>query len=148
MYFVTNIERDTLENEFYRKVIWTTEYKGMQLVLMSIPVGQDIELEIHKEADQFIRIEKGEGELHIGKHEEISVPIKDGSALIIERNTYHRVVNVGSTPLKLYTVYTPAQHAKNKIERFRPPSESEKETGNVKNRKVNNTKILYFLDLF
>ena len=148
MYFVTNIEKDTLENDYYRKVIWTTEYKGMQLVLMSIPVGQDIELEIHKEADQFIRIEKGEGELHIGKHEEVSVPIKDGSALIIERNTYHRIVNVGATPLKLYTVYTPAMHPRGKIERTRPSSESEKETDNGKNRKGNNKKVLHLLYLF
>ena len=153
MFFVSDIEKDTLENENYRKVIWTTEYKGMQLVLMSIPVGQDIELEIHKEADQFIRIEKGDGELHIGKHEEVSVPIKDGSALIIERNTYHRIVNVGSIPLKLYTVYTPAQHSKNKVERFRPPSESKKENEEVKNRKDrkmkrNNKKALHLLYLF
>ena len=110
MYFAVNIEKETLENNYYRKVIWTTQYKNMQLVLMSIPVEQDIELEVHKEADQFIRIEAGQGELHIGEHEEIKVPIKDGFALIIERNTYHRIVNVGSTPLKLYTVYTPAQH--------------------------------------
>lgn len=110
MFFVTNIEKATLENNYYRKVIWTTQYKNMQLVLMSIPAGQDIELEIHKDADQFIRIEAGQGELHIGEHEEIQVPIKEGSALIIERNTYHRVVNVGDVPLKLYTVYTPAQH--------------------------------------
>src|SRR5665647_3109891 len=102
MYFVTDIEKQTLENEYYRKVIWTTGYRHMQLVLMSIPVGQDIELEIHKEADQFFRIEKGKGELHIGEHEEISVPIKDGFAMIVERNTYHRVVNVGNVPLKLY----------------------------------------------
>ena len=119
----------------------------MQLVSMSIPVGQDIELEIHKEADQFIRIEKGEGELHIGKREEVSVPIKDGSALIIERNTYHRIVNVGSTPLKLYTVYTPAMHQRGKIERTRPPSESEKESGGRK-MKRNNMKVLRLHDLF
>ena len=119
MYFVTNIEKQTLENNYYRKVIWTTQYKNMQLVLMSIPVGQDIELEVHKEADQFIRIEAGQGELHIGEHEEIKVPIKDGSALIIERNTYHRIVNVGSTPLKLYTVYTPAQHKSSEKQRYK-----------------------------
>ncbi len=126
MYFVTDIEKATLENKCYRKVIWTTGYRNMQLVLMNIPVGQDIELEIHKETDQFIRIEKGKGELHIGKHEEISIPIKDGSAMIIERNTYHRVVNVGNTPLKLYTVYTPATHPPNLIQCNRKREVSQK----------------------
>ena len=143
MYFVTDIEKQTLENNYYRKVIWTTQYKNMQLVLMSIPVGQDIELEVHKEADQFIRIEAGQGELHIGEHEEIRVPIKDGSALIIERNTYHRIVNVGNVPLKLYTVYTPATHDRGKIEQFR-----ESEKGKGENRKKVNKKLLSLFYMF
>jgi mannose-6-phosphate isomerase-like protein (cupin superfamily) len=160
MYFVTNIEKETLENEDYRRVIWTTGYRYMQLVLMSIPVGQDIELEVHKEADQFIRIEQGRGELHIGEHEETKIPIKDGFAMIIERNTYHRVVNVGNIPLKLYTVYTQAQHRPDTIEKFRPKSEKgekgekgkkreerkgrkgREERKETKNKNINKKKIL------
>jgi mannose-6-phosphate isomerase-like protein (cupin superfamily) len=112
----------------------------MQLVLMSIPVGSDIELEVHKDADQFIRIEKGEGELHIGQDEKIKVPIRDGSALIIEKGTYHRVLNVGKEALKLYTLYSPAQHKIMLEQKNRPPTGSEEERG--KEEKRNNYKKL------
>lgn len=115
-----DIEKETRENTDYRRVVWTTKDKHMQLVLMSIPVGQDIELEIHKDVDQFFRIEQGQGELHIGKHEGKRMVIKDGDAFIVERNTYHRVVNTGDKPLKLYTIYSPANHPPDRVQKFKP----------------------------
>ena len=112
--FAGNIEKLTLENTDYRRVISTSKY--LQLVLMNIPVGEDIEFEIHPYNDQFFRIEQGTGEIRFGKNQEERILIKDQSGVIIPHNTYHRVINTGNVPLKLYTIYGPPNHPKNKVE--------------------------------
>ena len=114
MVFVENIEELTLNNTDYRRVIFTSDYS--QLVLMSIPVGEDIELEIHPYVDQFFRIEQGNGELRVGKDQSDVFPIKDRTAIVIPHNTYHRVINTGNVPLKLYSIYSPPNHPSNKVE--------------------------------
>jgi mannose-6-phosphate isomerase-like protein (cupin superfamily) len=121
-YFVLDIEKATLENEDYRRVIYTPGYQ--QLVLMSIPVGQDIELEIHPEVDQFFRIERGLAEFHFGKDEEKVIQVKDGFSVTVQHGTYHRVVNIGHEPLKLYTIYSPPNHKQGHVDHVRPPSEN------------------------
>lgn len=113
MIFLDDIEKLTLENNDYRRVIFTSEYS--QLVLMSIPVGEDIELEKHSYVDQFFRIEQGEGVILIGK-EGKRFRIKNNTGIIIPHNTYHRVVNTGNIPLKLYTIYSPPNHERGKVE--------------------------------
>ena len=84
-YFNINIEKATLENNDYRRVIYTPGFQ--QLVLMSIPVGEDIPLEIHSNVDQFFRIESGEGEIHFGSNEEEVISIKDGSGVVVKHGT-------------------------------------------------------------
>ena len=117
MIFVENIEELTLNNNDYRRVIFTSDYS--QLVLMSIPVGEDIELEIHPYVDQFFRIEQGNGELRVGKDQSDVFNIKDRTAIVIPHNTYHRVINTGNVPLKLYTIYSPPNHPSNKVEHIK-----------------------------
>ena len=120
MVFVENIEKLTLNNTDYRRVIFTSDYS--QLVLMSIPVGEDIDFEIHPYVDQFFRIEQGNGELYIGKEGQKVYKFQDQFAMIVPHNTYHRVVNTGNVPLKLYTIYSPPNHSKGKIEHEKPRS--------------------------
>ena len=114
MIFIDDIEKLTLENTDYRRVIFTSNYS--QLVLMSIPPGEDIELEIHPHVDQFFRIEQGTGEVRIGKNEKQWYKIQDGTGVIVPYNTYHRVINTGDIPLKLYSIYSPPNHPKNLVE--------------------------------
>ncbi len=104
--FLTNIEDDTLENDDYRRVIFTG--KHTQLVLMTIQPGEEIGRETHDGHDQFIRIESGNGEVLMdGKVE----PISDGSAFVIPSGVEHNVTNTSSSePLKLYTLYSPPEH--------------------------------------
>ena len=45
--YVTNIERDTLENDDYRRVLFTG--KNTQLVLMTLRPGEEIGLETHED---------------------------------------------------------------------------------------------------
>jgi mannose-6-phosphate isomerase-like protein (cupin superfamily) len=103
--YVTNIEKDTLENEDFRRVLYTA--KNTQLVLMNLRANEEIGEEIH-DLDQFIRIEAGQGLALIdGSAHRLS----DGSAVIIPAGTKHNVINVSDTEeLKLYTLYSPPEH--------------------------------------
>lgn len=100
-----NIERLTLENEDFRRVLYTGAHA--QLVLMSIPQGEEIGLETHEENDQFFRFEAGEGKVVVGETE---YAVGDGDAVIIPAGTPHNVMNTGSGPLRLYTLYAPSHH--------------------------------------
>ena len=114
--YTLDIESETLKNTNYRKVLHTT--KLTQLVLMSIKPGDEIGMEVHKQGDQFIRIEAGEGESVLdGKKE----ALKDGSALVIAAGVHHNIINTSKTKaLKLYAVYTPPEHKDGTIDKVKP----------------------------
>jgi len=102
--FVTNIEKDTIENENFRKVLFTGKYS--QLVLMSLKPNEEIGVEKHDKVDQFFRIDKGNGKVIInGKEHEL----KDGSAFIVPAGSEHNVM-AGDEGLKLYSIYSPPNH--------------------------------------
>jgi mannose-6-phosphate isomerase-like protein (cupin superfamily) len=104
--YFDNIEKLTIENENFRKVLYTGEH--IQLVLMSLKPLEDIGLEIHTENDQFFRFEKGEGKVIVGETEYI---VADGYTVIVPAGTQHNVINISEIDdLKMYTIYTPAHH--------------------------------------
>ena len=103
---VTNIERDTLENEDYRRVLFTGP--NLQLVLMTLQPGEEIGLETHDEHDQFIRIEAGKGVARLNDEEHA---LTDGVTVVIPAGTRHNIINTSkSEPLRLYTIYSPPEH--------------------------------------
>jgi mannose-6-phosphate isomerase-like protein (cupin superfamily) len=102
--FVTNIEKASVENQNFRKVLYTAPH--CQLVVMSLKPGEDIGKEVHK-VDQFIRIEAGDGEVILGGDKSA---IHAESAFVIPSGTEHNVLNTGSKEMKLYTLYSPPQH--------------------------------------
>lgn len=107
--FVTKIETDTLANDNFRKVIFTAPHS--QLVLMSLLSNEEIGMEVHDNVDQFFRIEKGSGKVVMnGEEHEIS----DGFAIVVPSGTEHNVI-AGPEGLKLYTIYSPANHPDGKI---------------------------------
>jgi len=104
--FNTNIEKETLENENFRRVLYTG--KNSQLVLMSLKPKEEIGMEVHPENDQFFRFEKGRGEVVIDDNR---YEVEDGSAIVVPAGAQHNVINVSETEdLKLYTIYSPAHH--------------------------------------
>ena len=110
-HFITDIEEDTLENDNFRQVVFTS--KNLQVVLMSIPPEGDAGLETHEDVDQFIRVESGEG---IATFNGKEFPITDGTALVVPQGTEHNIVNMSeSEDLKLYTVYSPPNHQKDVV---------------------------------
>ena len=107
--FIDNIEKLTLENTFFRKVIFTAAHS--QLVLMSLLPGEDIGMEVHH-VDQFFRFEAGSGKSIV---DGVEYPVTDGTALLVPAGAEHNIVNTGSESLKLYTVYAPANHIDGRI---------------------------------
>ena len=104
--FNSNIEQATLENNYFRKVLYSAKHS--QLVLMSLKPGEDIGLEVHTENDQFFRFEKGQGKCIIDNNEYL---VEDGSAIVVPAGASHNIINTSQTSdLKLYTIYSPAQH--------------------------------------
>ncbi len=102
--YVENIEKLSLENDNFRKVLYTTS--NSQLVLMSLLPGEEIGEEIH-DVDQFLRVEKGTGKAVLN---DIPHDIADGSAIVVPAGAKHNIINTGSGSMKLYTLYTPPHH--------------------------------------
>ncbi len=104
--FVTNIEKATLENTNFRKVLYTGKHS--QLVLMSLGPNEEIGMEVHPDNDQFFRFEKGQGKCIIDGNE---YPLTDGVAVVVPAGAQHNIINTSSSnELKLYTIYSPAHH--------------------------------------
>ncbi len=104
--FFSQIEKDTVENSNFRKVLYTGKHS--QLVLMSLKPGEDIGLEIHADNDQFFRFEKGTGKVVIDGNE---YEVADGVAIVVPAGAEHNVINTSTIDdLKLYTIYSPAHH--------------------------------------
>ena len=118
--FVTNIERETLRNRNFRKVLFTGKHE--QLVVMSLEPGEDIGLEKH-DVDQFIRIEQGRGIVEMdGRRSRV----RADSAFIIPARTKHNVINSSrDEELKLYTVYSEPQHRDGTIHKTKEEAEAE-----------------------
>lgn len=102
--FITNIETATLENEDYRRVLYTA--RNSQLVLMCLQPGDEIGEEVH-ELDQFIRFESGTGTVLMG---DVSHDVSAEYAVLIPAGMRHNVINAGAVPLKLYSLYAPPEH--------------------------------------
>ena len=127
--FKSNIEKDTLSNNNFRRVLYTGSKS--QLVLMSLRPGEEIGEEVHETVDQFFRFEKGDGIVVIDK---IKQKVGNGDAVIVPAGARHNVINTSKTlDLKLYTIYSPPEHQdgtvrKTKAEAMTNPEEFDGKT--------------------
>ena len=122
--FIVNIEKATLQNNNFRTALWTGNH--LQLTLMCIDVGDDIGLEMHPDVDQFIRIEQGQGLVMIGDNENnlyFQRKVYDDYVIVIPAGKWHNVINIGCTPLKLYSIYAPPEHPHGTVHRTKEDAE-------------------------
>ena len=112
--YVDDIQTATLRNTDFRRVLYTGS--NLQLVLMTLQPGEEIGEETHDDRDQFFRIEEGKGEIVIDgwRHQ-----VEDDYAVIVPAGALHNVINSGSAPLKLYTLYGPPEHRDSVVHRTR-----------------------------
>ncbi len=123
--YVTDIERETLANNDYRRVLYTGP--NTQLVLMTLQPGVEIGEETHEEHDQFIRVEAGVGVVMLnGERHELS----DGSAVVVPAGVKHNVVNISDdATLRLYTLYSPPEHPNGTVQHTKADETAAKPAG-------------------
>lgn len=118
--FIGNIDDLTVKNQNYRKVLYTAN--NLQLVLMTLKPGEEIGEEVHKDRDQFFRIEKGSGVVVInGK----KTSVEEDDAILIPAGTTHNISNTGKGSLHLYTLYAPPEHKDGTIHQSKKDAKEE-----------------------
>jgi mannose-6-phosphate isomerase-like protein (cupin superfamily) len=118
--FKNNIEKETLENKNFRKVLYTAKYS--QLVLMSLKPKEEIGMETHEKNDQFFRFESGQGKCIIDGNE---YKVTNGDAIIVPAGAKHNIINISDTEaLKLYTIYSPPNHEDGVIRQTKKEAET------------------------
>jgi len=121
--FVKNIEHETLENDNFRKVLYTSLHG--QVVVMSLLPNEEIGMEVHQDNDQFFRIDSGEGKVIIDGEESL---ITDGFAVVVPAGSMHNVINTsGEKFLKLYTIYMPPHHKDGTIHQTKEDAAADEE---------------------
>lgn len=120
--FVADIEKLTVENSDFRRVLYTGN--NLQLVLMAIQPGEEIGEEVHPDRDQFFRIEAGYGEVLI---DGTKTEVKADDAVIVPAGAKHNVINRGDSPLRLYTLYGPPEHREGTVHATKADAEAAEE---------------------
>ena len=120
--YVDDIEKVTLANEDFRRVLYTG--KNLQLVLMTLQPGDEIGEEVHEDRDQFFRIEDGRGTVYI---DGAPNQVEDDFAVVVPAGARHNVVNTGDEPLKLYTIYGPPEHRDRIVHRTKAQADADHE---------------------
>ncbi|MEI6528115.1 MAG: cupin domain-containing protein [bacterium] len=119
--FVKNIEQETLGNDNFRKVLYTSQHG--QVVVMSLKPLEDIGAEVHEYTDQFFRVDSGEGKVVIDGEESV---ITDGFAVVVPAGSRHNVINTSAEkPLKLYTIYMPPHHVDGVVHKTKEEAEND-----------------------
>lgn len=118
--FNGNIEKLTLDNNFFRQVLHTS--KNFQLVVMALKPNEDIGFEVHEENDQFFRIESGKGKAVI---DDTEYELSDGSVVIVPKGSKHNIMNVSDSEyLKFYTIYGPPHHKDKTVHKTKEEAEA------------------------
>jgi mannose-6-phosphate isomerase-like protein (cupin superfamily) len=119
--FVQDIESLAVRNDDFRRVLYTA--KHCQLVLMALKPGEEIGAEVHT-LDQFFRVEEGTGEAVLDGQR---TAVRPGFAILVPAGARHNIVNTGSAPLKLYTLYAPPNHRDRVVHHTRADAEQDDE---------------------
>jgi len=119
--YVQDIEAIAIQNEDFRQVLYTA--KHCQLVVMALKPNEEIGAEVHK-LDQFFRVERGCGEVVL---DGVRTPLLAGYAVVVPAGAKHNIINTGTEPLKLYTLYAPPNHRDGVIHHTRAEAEADTE---------------------
>ncbi len=119
--YVDSIEKRTLENTYFRRVVFTATHA--QLVVMCLQPGEEIGAEVHTHVDQFFRVEQGQATFVFDRKE--GSQVGEGDAVVVPAGTHHNVINTSkTTPLKLYTIYSPPNHPDGTVHRTKAEAEA------------------------
>jgi mannose-6-phosphate isomerase-like protein (cupin superfamily) len=123
--WVGDIEKETLDNDTFRTVVFTGEHQ--QLTVMRLGPGEDIGLEAHDHNDQFLRVEQGKARVELGATKDTvdeTYDVEDDWAIIVRAGTWHNVINTGDGELMLYSLYAPPEHPDGTVHRSKAEAET------------------------
>lgn len=120
--YVQDIESLAIKNDEFRRVLYTA--KHCQLVVMALKPKEEIGAEVHKNLDQFFRVEEGSGEAVL---DGVHTAIRAGFAVVVPAGMKHNIINTGTVPLKLYTLYAPPNHRDGVVHHTRADAEADNE---------------------
>jgi mannose-6-phosphate isomerase-like protein (cupin superfamily) len=119
--FVRDIEGLAVKNDEFCRVLYTA--KHCQLVVMALKPKEEIGTEVHQ-LDLFFRVEEGTGEAVL---DGVRTVIRAGFEVVIPAGTNHNIINIGSVPLKLVTLYAPPNHRDGVVHHTRAEAEADNE---------------------
>ncbi len=117
--FVNDIAGIAIKNEDFRQVLYTAAH--CQLVVMALQPYEAIGAEVHT-LDQFLRMEEGSGETVL---DGVQTAIRAGFAVVVPAGVPHNIINTGSVPLKLSTLYAPLNHCDGVVHHTRADAEAD-----------------------
>ncbi|KAH7343294.1 RmlC-like cupin domain-containing protein [Rhizoctonia solani] len=117
------LESQAADSPDFRRVLWTGEHS--QLVIMTIPVDGEIGEEVHT-VDQHLFFTNGTAKAIVAGEEKT---VKEGDLVIVPAGTKHNFINAAKSPLVLYTVYAPAEHASTSVHKSLEEGEKLEEAG-------------------
>ncbi len=123
--WVGNIERDTVENDNFRRVLFTGD--RVQLTVMRLAPGEEIGVEMHDHLDQFLRIEQGSARVTFGPSADQvdeEHDVEDDWAIVVPGGVWHNVINTGAGELKLYSLYAPPEHPPDTVHRTKADADA------------------------
>jgi mannose-6-phosphate isomerase-like protein (cupin superfamily) len=122
MSYAHNAYKEAIENENFRKVLYTGEKS--QLVIMCIPPGGEIGTEVHPHVEQtLMMLSPGAVSIIDGQESEL----EEGAVIVVTPGAEHNVVNRGEKNLKIITVYTPANHIDGRIHASKADADADTE---------------------
>lgn len=122
MSYHTNIVDMANANDLFRQVVHTGAKS--QLVLMCLPPGGEIGAEVHQHVEQTIVIVSGSGQSVI---DGVTEALSAGDCLVVTPGANHNIVNTGQVPMKLYTVYAPANHLDGRVHKTKAEADADTE---------------------
>ena len=120
MSYITNIVKATKENDNFRRVLFTGDKS--QLVVMEIPPGGEIGSEVHAHVEQTLFFLSGEGKAVLDDKETL---VTSGDVVVVTPGTKHNFINTGTSVLKVYTVYAPANHLEGRVHRTKAEADKD-----------------------
>jgi mannose-6-phosphate isomerase-like protein (cupin superfamily) len=120
MPFQVNILSVARSNEDFRRVLFTGARS--QLVVMTIPPGGEIGDERHDNVEQTLFCLSGRGTAILDGARSPFVP---GDAVVVTPGRWHNFLNTGTEPLRIYTVYAPANHIDGRIQHTKADADAD-----------------------
>ncbi len=119
MPYIGNIVDRTKANTYFREVLATGQHS--QLVVMSIPPGGEIGDEVHPDVDQILMLIVGQATAVLDGQRNF---VRHGDLVHVPAGTRHNIVNTGTVDLRLFTIYSPPEHAPGTIHRTKAEADA------------------------